>query len=152
MVVTQAAELDTQHLGSRSRMWHRMERLERMVSVGLPQDARLVSSERWTNTSSSPLPHVSCTLGSPLFQAGASRRGVVRVRHAVVRPEALSTAAAHNERTRCPALANRPRARPRSTVSSRLRDRCGRGVMGDPLACESRWCGRRMAGAGLVCC
>ena len=80
-----------------------------------------------------------CTFGVSLTvfqQRGCGTRETCRcgcqARTAVHRLEPTR----HNEHTRCPALTttsrlSSPSVCPRSTVSSRLRDRCERGVMGD---------------------
>ena len=131
MVVTQTSDLDTQRLGSRSRMWHGMACSRGCGLRRLPQDARLVSPERWMRSlSNSPSPHVSAHWGRSLFQrrgCGTSetcRCGLSGQR----RSPQVGSWMRHNEHTRCPALS---RSGPRSTVSSRLRDRRERGVMGD---------------------
>lgn len=141
MVVTQASDLDTQHLGSRSRMGHGCED---GLSL-LPQDALLVSPERWIGSSEAsrhavtPMSMPSATLGSPSVSGGCLERGVVRVRHAVCcqargtrrHSEALS----QRRGITSVRVARRPSAASssavRSTVSSRLRDRRERRVMGD---------------------
>jgi hypothetical protein len=61
-----------------------------------------------------------------------------------------------NEHTRCPALTttsrlSSPSVCTRSTVSSRLRDRRERGVMGDRVRMRGPKCGKHMGGEGLVC-
>ena len=165
MVVTQTSDLDTQRLGSRSRMRHGMACWRGDGLRRLHQDARLVSPERWMRSlSNSPSPHVSAHWGCSLFQrrgCGTSetcRCGLSGQRR-FPQVGSLDDGTRHNEHTRCPALSTTSRL---NTTADALDQRLARGsVIGasgegtsdgrSSAHARARKCGKHMGGEGLVC-